>query len=155
MNLRTEARFWQVLGGVVLLGGFFLFVYTISAFGLFSTSSRAFHLGMAASFTILAGLVAFVAGRCLHSAEKHLRPLELFLWQIFGAAGIILGGAFVILLELKPPLVREERLVEGFAGSMDIVVGLVCLLGQRLMRHVQALGGHTESAPPAKAAAGD
>ncbi len=167
MTLNTEARFWQAVGGPAALGGGFLLVHAVSRYGPTSVEPAAIQYGLAGSFIVLAGVLGFLTGRGLHAEREGMSKLESVLWLILAAVGIVLGALTILMAKLDLIVLRGpsgvsfsrhagmlllDRLVIGFGGAFAIMLGVICLLGQRLMSHMQALHGQEEQAAEVKSA---
>ncbi len=133
MNRTTEARFWQLVGAVVGVGGAGVMAYVFAAFGFASLELRALEWGMMGSFLMLAGGAGFIAGRALHVKETRLTPLEAGLWMTLAAVCMLGGAVTVGLAKFLRSAVLEDRLTLGLAGAFTIVFGVLCLVGERMM----------------------
>ncbi len=160
MSLKTEARFWQAVGALAALGGGFLLVHAVSRYGATSIEPVAIQYGLAGSFMVLAGVLGFLTGRGLHAQGEGMSRLESVLWLILAAVGIVLGALTIAMAKLDLLVLRGpggvsisrnagmlilDRLVIGFGGAFAIMLGIIGLLGQRLMTNLQKLGGETEA----------
>ncbi len=160
MSLKTEARFWQVVGALAAFGGGFLLVHAVSRYGPTSIEPVAIQYGLAGSFMVLAGVLGFLTGRGLHAQGEGMSRLESVLWLILAAVGIVLGALTIVMAKLDLIVLRGpggvaiarnagmlilDRLVIGFGGAFAIMLGIIGLLGQRLMANMEKLGGAAES----------
>lgn len=153
MILRTEALFWQVMGAVAALGGGFLLLHAFSRYGLATLDSRAIQLEIAGSFMLASGLLGFVTGRGMHAEERGTKKLESVLWLILGVVGIVAGIATVITAQFIDTYTLTDRLTMRLAGAFSIMLGIICLLGQRLMARMHGLGAGIGSKTGKKASA--
>jgi hypothetical protein len=137
MNRTLEARFWQTLGLAVGVFGGLLLAYTSGRYGLASIDHRAIHYGMASGFIQLAGAAAFLAGRALHVEEVGLTSRESLLWNLLSAVCIIGGLAIVMFAWAQHRAMVLDRMATGLGGAFAIMLGILCLVGQRVMSHIQ------------------
>ena len=133
MKRSAEARLWQAMGLVVGIAGGLLLAYTFGQYGLASLDHRALEYGMASSFIMMAGAAAFLAGRALHVEETHLTQKESWLWNLLSAVCLLGGAALVIFAKLQHRAAMEDRLAMGIAGAFFMMIGVLCLVGQRVM----------------------
>ncbi len=167
MTLNTEARVWQAVGALSALGGGFLLVHAVSRYGPTSIEPAAIEYGLAGSFMVLAGALGFFTGRGLHAQDSGMSKLESVLWLILAVVGIVLGTLAVLMAKLDLIVLRGstgisfsrnagmlllDRIVIGFGGAFAIMLGIVGLLGQRLMSNMQKLSGRAELKTEAKSA---
>ncbi|MBZ5628248.1 MAG: hypothetical protein LAO06_05210 [Acidobacteriia bacterium] len=136
MTRSSEARLWQALGAIFGVVGGLLLAYTFGRYGLASIDHTALEYGMAASFFMMAGVAEFLAGRALHVEETVLTPRESSLWNLLSAVCIIGGAAVVIFAKLQHGAMILDRLATGMAGAFAIMIGVLCLVGQRVMSHM-------------------
>ena len=136
MTRSSEARLWQALGEIFGVVGGLLLAYTFGRYGLASIDHTALEYGMAASFFMMAGVAEFLAGRALHVEETVLTPRESSLWNLLSAVCIIGGAAVVIFAKLQHGAMILDRLATGMAGAFAIMIGVLCLVGQRVMSHM-------------------
>jgi hypothetical protein len=113
-----------------------LLAYTFGRYGLASIDHTALEYGMAASFLVMAGVAAFLAGRALHVEETVLTPRESALWNLLSAVCIIGGAAVVVFAKLQHSALILDRLATGMGGAYAIMIGVLCLVGQRVMSHM-------------------
>ncbi len=136
MTRASEARFWQGIGAAVGIAGGFLLAYTYGRFGLAFVGRQALAFATAGSFIVLAGAAAFLAGRALHVEDAALTPRESRLWFLL-AYVCLFGGAFLVVLASIHPLESMmDRLSTGLAGAFAMMMGVLCLVGQRVMAHM-------------------
>jgi hypothetical protein len=133
----AEAHLWQAVGAFVFLFGALMLAYTFSQYGLASIEPRALRLGVEASFLMLAGGACFLAGRALFVEEERLTSGESFLWLILAAVSLVGGGIVVAMASYGSDLLFLDRLAIGLAGSFALMAGVLCLLTQRIMRHMR------------------
>ena len=133
MKRAAEARLWQVVGIAVGVGGGLLLAYTFGRFGLASLSHTALEYGMASSFIIMAGAAAFLAGRALHVEQTHLTAKESWLWLLLAAVCLAGGAKIVIFTKVQHAASIIDRLAMGIAGAFFMMIGVLCLVGQRVM----------------------
>jgi hypothetical protein len=133
MTRSSEARLWQAVGVFVGVLGALLLAYTFGRYGLASIDHTALEYGMASSFMIMAGAAAFLAGRALHVEETHLTPRESSLWNLLSAVCLIGGAAIVIFAKVQHSAMILDRLATGLAGAVFMMIGVLCLVGQRVM----------------------
>jgi len=136
MKRSTEARLWQAVGLIVGVAGGLLLAYTFGKYGLASLAFKALQYGMASSFLMMAGAAAFLAGRALHVEETHLTKKESLLWNVLSAICLIGGAAIVIYTKLHHNAAFVDRLAMGVGGAFFTMVGVLCLVGQRVMSRV-------------------
>jgi hypothetical protein len=136
MKRTTEARFWQVAGAVVGIGGGAVLAYVSNGYGLAPIEPRALVYVMAAAFMIVAGGAAFLAGRALRVEETRLSPVEATLWKAL-AAVCILGGVVVIAFaKTQQGAFLLDRMATAMAGAFSVLFGVLCLVGERVMAHM-------------------
>jgi len=146
MTRGAEARFWQVVGVIIGLGGGSLLAYSFAVFGLASIDHRALAYGMAASFIMLTGAAAFIAGRALHVEETRLTPVEARLWNVLAAVCLIGGAVVVVFAKLQRQVFVLDRITIGLAGAFAMMFGVLALTGERVMTHMHdALVGNRPS----------
>ena len=139
MTRSFEARFWQAVGVVVGVSGGLLLAYTFGRYGFASLEPRALEYGMAASFAMLAGAAAFLAGRALHVEEAALTGSESVLWRLLAYVCLI-GGSFLVLnAKLQSKDLLLDRITMGLAGAFAMMLGVICLVGQRVMAHMHGV----------------
>ncbi len=136
MSRPWEARLWQALGVFVGVLGGLLLAYTFGRYGLASLDHAALEYGIASSFIMMAGTAAFLAGRALHVEETHLTRKESWLWNLLAAVCLIGGAAIVIFARGQHGASIVDRLAMGIAGSFFMMIGVLCLVGQRVMSHM-------------------
>lgn len=136
MTRSVEARLWQALGVLVGVLGALLLAYTFGHYGLASLDHKALEYCMASSFIMMAGAAAFLAGRALHVEETHLTRKESWLWNLLAAVCLIGGAAVVIFAQSQHNAAIVDRLAMGTAGSFFLMIGVLCLVGQRVMSHM-------------------
>jgi len=136
MSRSSEARLWQAVGVVVGVLGGLLLAYTYGRYGLASIDHTALECGMASSFMMMAGAAAFLAGRALHVEETHLTPRESSLWNVLSAVCLVGGAATVIFAKVQHSASMLDRLATGLAGAVFMMIGVLCLVGQRVMSHM-------------------
>jgi len=136
MNRGAEARFWQIVGVIAGVGGGLLLAYTFAVFGLASIDYRALQYGMAASFLMLAGTAAFLAGRALHVEETRLTPVEARLWNVLAAVCLIGGAVTVGFAKFQRQALALDRITIGLAGAFAMMFGVLALMGERIMAHM-------------------
>jgi len=133
MTRSAEARLWQALGVFVGGLGALLLAYTFGRYGLASLDHAALEYGIASSFIMMAGTAAFLAGRALHVEETHLTRKESRLWNLLSAVCLVGGAAIVIFAKVQHSASIVDRLAMGIAGSFFLMIGVLCLVGQRVM----------------------
>lgn len=136
MTRSAEARLWQALGVFVGVMGAVLLAYTFGRYGLASLDHTALEYGIASSFIMMAGAAAFLAGRALHVEETHLTPKESRLWNLLAAVCLVGGAAVVIFAKGQHGASIVDRLAMGIGGSFFLMIGVLCLVGQRVMSHM-------------------
>ena len=136
MSRSSEARLWQALGVFVGVMGGLLLAYTYGRYGLASLDHSALKYGIASSFIMMAGAAAFLAGRALHVEATHLTPRESALWNALSAVCLIGGAAIVIFTKVQHRAPIVDRLAMGVAGAFFLMIGVLCLVGQRVMSHM-------------------
>jgi hypothetical protein len=85
---------------------------------------------------MLAGAAAFVAGRALHVEEMGLTWRESSLWNLLSALCLIGGTATVIFAKAQHQMLILDRLATGIAGAFGMMLGVLSLVGQRIMSHM-------------------
>ena len=141
MNAVKEGRLWQAVGLASCLGGAAFLARVILVYGVATVDGSSLSLGLAASFMMLAGAAAFLAGRTLVAVAAGARRLELFTWKVLAVVGMVAGTAKIYLVyraSLANPLPVLDQIAVGAEGSFVIMVGILTLLAQRVMRY---LGG--------------
>ena len=139
MNAAKEAGIWQAIGLASCLGGAAFLARVISVYGVATIDPSSLSLGLAASFMMLAGAAAFLAGRVMAAIIIGARSLELFTWKVVAGAAILAGMAKLYLVyrvSLANPLPALDHLAVGLGGSFVLMVGIMALLAQRLMRQM-------------------
>ena len=136
MSRPWEARLWQALGLFVGVLGGLLLAYTFGRYGLASLDHSALKYGIASSFIMMAGAAAFLAGRALHVEATHLTPRESALWNALSAVCLIGGAAIVIFARGQHSASIVDQLAMGIAGAFFMMIGVLCLVGQRVMSHM-------------------
>jgi hypothetical protein len=153
MNINTEAKFWQALGAIGVLGGGFLLLHAFSRYGMTSVENRAILYSLMGSFALLAGALSFLTGRGLHAEQVGMQKMESVLLLVLAAVAIVGGAVTIVLTRLHGEMLLLDRMMTGMAGAFSIMFGLICLLGQRLMCHMHEIGGHAKAEEKAAAAA--
>jgi drug/metabolite transporter (DMT)-like permease len=133
MTRSAEARLWQALGLAVGVVGGLLLAYTFGRYGLASLDHAALEYGIASSFMMMGGAAAFLAGRALHVEETHLTRKESWLWILLAAVCLIGGAAVVIFTKVQHSSSIVDQLAMGIAGAFFMMIGALCLVGQRVM----------------------
>ena len=136
MKRSLEARCWQAVGLVVGVAGGLLLAYTFGRYGLASLDHRALVYGIASSFLMMAGAAAFLSGRALHVEETHLTRKESMLWYLLSAVCLVGGVAIVIFTKGQHGASILDKLAMGIAGAFFMMIGVLCLVGQRVMSHM-------------------
>ncbi|HYX70566.1 MAG TPA: hypothetical protein VE825_15635 [Terriglobales bacterium] len=137
LSTSREAHLWQVLGSIAVVSGFLLMGATVRIYGVVYADPLGLSVGLAASFVMLAGIAGFIAGRVLHAVHDGYKRREAALWRIFAFVCCVTGAVPVILAWKestdRPPTL--EHIANGLAGSFVIMVGVLAILGQRVMQH--------------------
>ena len=136
MSRTSEARFWQAVGALITFTGVCVLVWAFSKYGVASIEPRALMQGLASSFTMLAGMIMFLSGRALHVEESSLTRFEAKLWTSLAIASLISGAIVVGYTFTLHRILIMDRLAMGAAGSFAMMLGVVCLLGERVMSHM-------------------
>lgn len=139
MKAAREAELWQSVGLAACLGGTAFLAKVISAYGVARVDASSLSLGLAASFMMLAGAAAFLAGRVMAAISIGARKLELFTWKVVAAIAILGGSTKVYIAyraSLANPLAVFDHLANALAASFVLIVGIMALLAQRLMRQM-------------------
>jgi hypothetical protein len=127
--------------------------YVSNGYGLAPIEPRALVYVMAASFMIVAGAAAFLAGRALRVEETRLSPVEATLWKAL-AAVCILGGILVIAFaRAQQETFLLDRMATAMAGAFSVLLGVLCLVGERVMAHMHDALAVNKPAEKASAAA--
>jgi hypothetical protein len=138
MDTAKEGRIWQAAGAAAVVGGAAFLVRVVLLYGMAYADASALSLGLAASFMMLAGVAAFVGGRTLSAMAGGIGSRELSLWGVLAVAALISGAATVIFSyrqSIRGSIPTFDDLAVGLAGSFIVMVGMMALLGQRIMRH--------------------
>jgi hypothetical protein len=153
MTTAKESRAWLVIGVATCAAGGVLLAAAFKINGVISADTNALAMGLTAAFILLAGSAALVTGRVLHAVATGYHSREAVLWRLLAIISAGVGTIMVVRahLDSQGPWVTLDNLAQGLAGSFAIMVGVICLLGQRVMEH--ATQGRAEVAK--KAAAGD
>ncbi len=137
LSTSRESHLWQVLGSIAVVSGFLLLGATFRIYGVVYADPLGLSVGLAASFVMLAGIAGFIAGRVLHAVHQGYQHREAVLWRIF--AGVCCGaGAVAVVLawqQSEQRIPTLEHIATGLAGSFIIMVGVLAILGQRVMQH--------------------
>ena len=136
MTRSTEARLWQAVGVFVGVLGVLLLAYTYGRYGLASLDHAALEYGIASSFIMMGGAAAFLAGRALHVEQTHLTRKESWLWNLLAAVCLIGGAGIVIFTKVQHGATIVDQLAMGIAGAFFMMIGVLCLVGQRVMSHM-------------------
>ncbi len=136
MRRAKEARLWQFVGLPIGVLGGLLLAYTYGRYGLASLNHTALEYEIAASFIIMTGSAIVLAGRILHVEHTHLSKKESMLWQILATVCIVGGGLTVVFAKLAPFNNIIDKLATGVAGAAFLLIGVMCLIGQRVMSHM-------------------
>lgn len=139
MTRSAEATFWQAVGLLLAMAGITLLGYATFEFGLASINPAALRIGLAASFLILGGAACFVSGRALHVQETKLTAGEARLWSALAVICCVSGAAVVVFTFTQHTLLVMDRLAMGLAGGFAVMMGVICLLGQRVMSHMETM----------------
>ncbi|HXE90068.1 MAG TPA: hypothetical protein VNK82_03795 [Terriglobales bacterium] len=138
MDTAKEGRIWQAAGAAAVVGGAAFLVRVVLLYGMAYADPSALSLGLAASFIILAGVAAFIGGRILAAMAGGIGSRELSLWGVLALAGLISGTATVLFSyreSLRGTIPTLDDLALGLAGSFAVMVGVMVMLGQRIMKH--------------------
>ncbi len=139
MNATKEGRLWQAIGLASCLGGAAFLARVIAIYGAAKVDASSLSLGLAASFMMLAGAAAFLAGRVMVALAIGARRLELFTWKVVAGVAMVAGAAKIYLVyraSLANPLAVLDQIAVGAEGSFVIMVGILALLAQRLLRQM-------------------
>lgn len=139
MSRPSEARFWQVAGLLAGMAGVVLVGWVTYRFGLASINPTALAQGLAAGFILLTAVACFVAGRALQVEETVLTPGESVLWALLAIVATVSGAAALIFTATKHSLFSIDRFVMGLAGGFSMIMGVICLLGHRVMAHMRGM----------------
>lgn len=139
MTRSAEARFWQVAGLLIGMAGGVMLIYATVKFGLASINPTALSLGLTASFLILSGAACFISGRALHVEETVLTRGEAWLWGVLAIICCLSGAVVVGFTFTQHQLLVMDRLAMGLAGAFAVMMGVICLLGQRVMSRMHDL----------------
>ena len=156
MNVDREARLWQLIGGLAVLGGAVMLLVLFYLFGVVRTPNlTTLATGLAASFMMLAGIAGYVFGRVLHHMAYGYQHREAVLWRLLGSVCCAAGACAVLYAAYTSAdeRISLNHLTEGLAGAFFIMTGVICLLGNRVMYHENAkfTGGKPVSAKAASA----
>ncbi|HSA93235.1 MAG TPA: hypothetical protein VLE48_09515 [Terriglobales bacterium] len=138
METAKEGRIWQAAGAAAVVGGAAFLVRVVLLYGMAYADASALSLGLAASFMMLAGVAAFVGGRALSAMASGIGSRELSLWGVLAVAGLIGGTATVLFAyrqSIRGSIPTFDDLAVALAGSFIVMVGMMALLGQRIMKH--------------------
>lgn len=139
MNAAKEGGLWQAVGLASCVGGGVFLARVISVYGVATVDASSLSLGLAASFMMLAGAAAFLAGRVMMAISIGARRLELFTWKVVAGVAMLAGVGKLYLVyraSLMNPLPVLDHVALGLAGSFVLMVGILALLAQRLMRQM-------------------
>ncbi len=136
MTRASEARFWQGVGAFIGIAGGAVLGYAFGKYGPASIEPRALVMGLAGSFTILAGGACYIAGRALHVEETTLTATEAFLWKTLAMVCLVAGAAVIAFTSRQHEVLLLDRLAMGLAGAFSMMFGVVCLTGERVMSHM-------------------
>jgi peptidoglycan/LPS O-acetylase OafA/YrhL len=136
MTRTAEARFWQGLGAFIGIAGGSVLGYAFAKYGPASIEPRALYMGVAGSFTILAGGACYIAGRALHVEETALTATEAFLWKALALVCLAAGATVVVFAWRQHDVLVLDRLAMGLAGAFSMMFGVLCLVGERVMSHM-------------------
>src|SRR5207237_851345 len=134
MTTAKEARVWLLVGSATCATGGLLMAAAFKINGVISADTNALAMGLSAAFVLLAGSAALVTGRVLHAVAAGYQHREAVLWRVL--AGVSTGAGMVTVvkahLDSQGPWVTLDNLAVGLAGSFAIMIGVICLLGQRV-----------------------
>lgn len=149
LSTSQESHLWQVLGSIAVVSGFLLLMATFRIYGVVYADPLGLSVGLAASFVMLAGVAGFVTGRVLHAVHSGYKHREAALWRIFAAVACGAGMVPVILAwrQSAARIPSLEHIADGLAGSFVIMVGVLAVLGQRVMQHATEERGGAGSGP--------
>ena len=139
MKATNEGGLWQAVGLASCLGGAAFLARVIAIYGVATVDASSLSLGLAASFMMLAGAAAFLAGRVMVAIAIGARSLELFTWKVVAGVAMVAGAAKLYLVHqasLTNPFAVLDHMAVGLEGSFVIMTGILALLAQRLMRQL-------------------
>ncbi len=136
MTRPAEARLWQVLGGVKAGIAIVAMTYAYATYGLAPLERPALRLLIVGSFLFVAAFAELIAGRALHVKETQLTPREARLWLNLGIICTGGGTAIVVASWTQTSGIWLDHLAMGLAGGFSLLLGVLCLVGQRVMRHM-------------------
>lgn len=138
MPVEQEARIWQTIGIISWGVGAITLGYVVLQNGVVRVQDTTMlSAGLAASFMMLAGIAGTVFGRAMYAVLRGYDDLEARLWHTFAMVCCGCGAlaVFYIAYASWDRAVTLTHLAIGLAGSFLIMAGILCLLGNRLMRH--------------------
>jgi len=136
MRRAKEARLCQCIGLPVGVLGGLLLAYTYGRYGMASLNHTSLEYEIASSFIIMAGAAVVLAGRVLHVEHTHLTKKESMLWQVLAIVCMVGGGIIVVFAKFAPFNNIIDKLATGVAGASFLLIGVMCLMGQRIMSHM-------------------
>jgi hypothetical protein len=139
MKAAKESSLWQAVGLASSLGGAAFLARIFAIYGVARVDASSLSLGLAASFMMLAGTAAFLAGRVMAAITIGARRTELLTWKVLGALGVLAGAIKVYIAyraSLSNPIPVIDHIANGLAASFVLTVGILTLLAQRLMRQM-------------------
>lgn len=138
MPAEQEARIWQTVGIVAWAAGAGMLLVLMKQNGVVRvTDTTILSTGIAASFMMLAGIAGTVFGRVMHSMNAGYSAQEARLWHLFATICCACGAFAVLYVAIghwnKAPSLTS--LTVGLAGAFLVMAGVICLLGNRVMRY--------------------
>ncbi|MGZ4811364.1 MAG: hypothetical protein ACXVZJ_08035 [Terriglobales bacterium] len=113
-----------------------LLAYTFGRYGFASLDRTAMEYNIVSSFSMMAGAAAFLAGRSLNVQATHLTRTESRLWVAMATVCLIGGLTIVIATKLQLGTALVDEVTMGVGGAFFIMLGVLCLVGQRVMSHM-------------------
>lgn len=135
MSEFKESRMWQTIGLISCATGTVLLFAVFKVHGFVSPDMASLAVGLAASFIVLAGFAGFVFGRVMNAFAVGYNHREAVLWRVLGTVASGAGAIGVVraATESARTLVTLDNLTMGLAGAFVIMVGVIGLLGNRVM----------------------
>ena len=159
MTEPREARLWMILGFSFVAGGGGLLAANFQNFSRTRVlDAEGLKIGVFCSFAVLAGLAALATWRVLRNMEHPPKDHGRILWHLLARIGTPLGGIIVEYgwaKTLSIPVTYNEKALL-FSGGFILMAGLLALMSERIVLHLQDLAEfHAEYAPANRQAPAD
>lgn len=137
MGQFKESRLWQTIGLISCVAGGGLLLAVLRVHGFVPPDMTSLAVGLAACFIALAGFAGFVFGRVMHAFAAGYNHREAVLWRVLGV--ISCGAGAIALVRAAAESLRRyvtlDDLSLGLAGAFVIMLGVIGLLGNRVMHY--------------------